>query len=248
MKNYLAYIRSMLSQKAFMNVFAEETKTDENVETKKDEITPPAKQEETPKPTGSVNYEDLISHARKEEKDKLYPELQKLKKDKNDLLLVVGERDATIKKLQQDLDASKESNTKLSKDLKDGTNTNATVSELTLTISQLERELEEATANHETELNSVKLTSFKEKTIATANGELIPELVVGNSEEDILASFETAKSRYAEITQNVVSSAKMPYTNPNAGSIQLTAKASEKSIADMTPAEYAIYRVSIGLK
>lgn len=249
MKNYLAYIRSMLSQKAFMNVFAEETKTDEKQEIKKDEeITPPAKERELPKPTGSVNYEDLIANARKDEKEKLYPEMKKLKDSKNELLIVIGERDATIKQLQSDLATAKESNGKLTKDLKDGTQTNKTVSELTLQISQLERDLEEATAGHETELNSIKLESFKEKTIASANGELIPELVVGNTEEDILASFETAKTRYAEITQRVVSGTKMPYTNPNAGSIQLTAKASEKSISEMTREEYAEYRKQIGFK
>lgn len=247
MKTFMAYILSLF----VMNVFAEEPTTLEEQgqenEIPGDGDTPPTEKKETPKPTGSVNYEDLVRDARKQEKDKLYPQIEKLKLDKNDLLLVVGERDEEIKKLTKELAKYKETNGKLSKDLEDGTKTNKTVSELTLKISQLEKLLEDATSNHEATLSKIKLDSFKEKQIASANGELIPELVVGETEEEISASIELAKQRYAEIREQAMSGVQMPYTNPGVSASTLNAD-SLVDVTKMTHEEYSEYRKNLGIK
>ena len=259
MKTIMAFIRSYF----FLNVFAEEitttieqpptnTKTDENPE---DKTGGNNDEKPVPKPSGELNYEDLIKRARQEEKDKLYGQITKLKdevsslkKDKNDLLTVVAEREDTIKQLEGDLVALGETKGKLEKDLKDGTATNKTVSNLTLKISQLEAELEKANAEHEKELNTIKITQHKEKLIAQANGEIIPELVVGETEEEIAESVERAKARYQEITQSAKRSIKMPYANPNAGLLSDKTELSEADIMNMTPQQWQEHRKKIGLK
>lgn len=51
----------------------------------------------------------------------------------------------------------------------------------------------------ETQLRTEKLESYKQKKIASSDGKIIPELVVGNSTEEIDTSIEKAKVKYAEI-------------------------------------------------
>lgn len=256
MKNFVAFIRSMLSKRAFVNVFAEEnletktdnTNTDGGDQNKEQKDEKPGEEKPTPKPSGSINYEDLISEARKQEKDKLYPQIEKLKSEKNDLLIVIGERDAKINELTKEVEKLKESNGKLSKDLESGTKTNKTVSELTTKISILERQLDETKQAHESELTKIRLEQFKEKQIASAEGKLIPELVSGSTEEEIQASIELAKQRYEEITQSVIQSVQMPYTNPNAQVTQLSMGNIDKDISQMSDSEWAEYRRTLGIK
>lgn len=255
MKNFAAYVCNMLSKKAFINVLAEEpteTTTQTTEETQVEEKKEPDTTPETAKkqPDNSGNFETLISKAREEEKSKLYPQIEKLKKDKSDLLDTVDELKKDNAKLEKDLAKQKNLNDKISADLKDGSTTNKTVQELTLTISQLERQLEEVTVNHEKELTKIQLDRVKEQKIAEANGAIIPELVTGNSEEEITESVERAKARYAEITSSVANAQanKMPMSNPSFQNTQLSAAASLDDIATMSPKEYAEYRKKIGLK
>lgn len=51
----------------------------------------------------------------------------------------------------------------------------------------------------ENQLKTEKLESYKQKKIASSDGKIIPELVVGNSTEEIDISIEKAKVKYAEI-------------------------------------------------
>ena len=81
-------------------VQAEEPQGDEQIEE-----TPQVEETSTPQPT--VNFEDLIANARKQEKDKLYPQIKKLEEEKKKLveknnqhLLTIGEKDARIKELE----------------------------------------------------------------------------------------------------------------------------------------------------
>lgn len=244
--------RSFL-QMLFMNVLAEEPKT-EPTEPKVEEPTNPTEPTEPPanpepKPNGSVNFEELIAKARKEERDKLYPQLEKLKKDKNDLLLVVAERDATIVELEKAVENLQKTHNKLTKDVEEGTKTNKIVQEQSLTISQLEQELEELQAKYETDITSLQLASYKEKAIASAGGEIIAELVSGSTEEEINASIELAKQKYKEIQEKALSSVQMPKSvNPSFATINQSVLKSVDDIKDMTPTEWAEYRKNLGIK
>lgn len=247
MKNFVASkLRPKFTYKMFLNVFAEELTTPPTEPTKV-EGEPVATTTE-PKAQGTVNFEDLISKARTEERGKLYPQIEKLKADKNNLLLVVGERDTELANLKTQL-ADLETNSKqLAKDLKDGTKTNTKVSELTLTISTLERQLEDLQVKYESDVNSLKLTSYKEKKIAEASGELIPELVTGDTEEEINASIETAKTRYAEITQRAVQGVQLPPANPSASTLQIGKELTFEQMQSMSTADWAKARAEMGLK
>jgi predicted RNase H-like nuclease (RuvC/YqgF family) len=54
---------------------------------------------------------------------------------------------------------------------------------------------------YKTELLKRDLAIFRERKIAEANGRIIPELVQGNSEEEISQSVELAKQRYIDIVE-----------------------------------------------
>ena len=246
-KNLFSGIFSAL----FMSVLAEEpnaeqTKVDNKEE---EEITPPTpKEQDTPKPSGSVNFEDLVSKARAEEKAKLYPQIEKLKKDKNDLLLVVAERDKKISDLEKELKKATSETTKYKTELEDGTKTNQTVQELTLQYSQLEKEYEDLQSKYDTEIQNLKVNSFREKQIALAGGEIIEELVQGSTEEEVLASVEVAKQRYADIQAKALANVQMPRANPSSASMKIFADKSIDEIASMSNEEYKEYRKQLNIK
>lgn len=257
MKTFKDYVRSMIVKRPFvLNVHAEEPTNTTNVTgntegvqqvQQGEEPTNKTAKKDDPKPSGTVNFEDLIAKARKEERDKLYPELNKYKEKVNSLMLVIAERDSEIADLKKELEAVKKENAKLKEDADKGVKTNKTISELTTTISVLERQLEELQAKYDADVTALKLEAFKKEKIAEAGGELIPELVTGNSEEEIIASIELAKQRYQEIIQKAVQNVQMPAANPNQNIIQLKEKSIDE-IASMTPQQWAEYRKQLGLK
>jgi predicted RNase H-like nuclease (RuvC/YqgF family) len=253
MKNFVAYVRSVLRNRAFMNVLAEEPTEPNNEPNNQGGNTDPqdpptnTQQNQDPKPNGNVNFEDLIAKARKDEREKLYPDLTKAKEKVNNLLLVIEERDQKISGLESENEKLKKDYSKLEKDLKDGTKTNKTVSELTATISTLENQLEKLQVDYETDVQSLKLESFKKEQIASAGGEIIPELVMGSTEEEITASIEKAKQRYAEISQKAIGNVQLPRTNPSATQINLKEKSMDE-IAQMTPQQWAEYRKELQIK
>ena len=107
-------------------------------------------------PTGSnttstpqINYEQLIAVARKEEKDKLYPRIQKLEEDNrklveqsNNNLIKIGDLTAKLNELTEE-----------NKKLKEGVEDSQTVTDLRQKVSDLEAEnkkLKEEAPNEET--------------------------------------------------------------------------------------------------
>lgn len=142
----------------------------------------------------TLNYEELISMARTEEKNKLYPELNALKtkvneltKKNNELLLSLGTKEQEIKEAKSQKTPASE---------------NKEIKELNNKIAQLETALNEK----DTEISSIKLNHLKESKIAELDGKVIPELIFGNTEEEILASIENSKKKYAEIEAKIAGS------------------------------------------
>jgi hypothetical protein len=158
--------------------------------------TSPAGDESTKK-TPTIDFEVLIANARKEEKEKLYPEITKLKtqnEDKtkrvNELLLAIVEKDEALK--QKDLRIAE-----LEKG--SGKGDSEEVKSLKIKVA----ELENIVAQKDGEVAKTKLEAFKTVKVSEAGGQLIPELVMGNSEEEIIASIEKSKQRYVEIVGSV---------------------------------------------
>lgn len=208
---------------------------------------PTANQEPAPAPTTPVtNFEDLIAKARKEEKDKLYPQIEKLKADvesltkrNNDLLLLIGDKDSKISDLEKTLKEAQKAPKSESQEVK----------ELKMRITELETELTLTKTNAEKEVQKVKLETYKMQKMQGV--ELIPELVQGTTEAEIDASIEVAKARYTEIVgkvaQSKTTSPTPPVANPNTKTLDLKTLTTDQ-IRGMSSNEFANYRKQLGLK
>jgi len=197
-----------------------------------------------PKPSGTVAFEELIAKARKEERDKLYPEIERQKKKVNDLLLVVAERDKTIEQLKADVQKLTKELEKANKALEEAQNkSGSTSAEASATIATLERTIEELKAKHQEEINKLSLELYKQQKLnEVGRDNLIPELVTGNTPEEIDRSIEASKQRLQQIRQSVLSGTYIPVANPNASTTTINLDKTPDEIARMSPKEYASWR------
>ena len=163
---------------------------------------------------------DFIQKVRKQEKDKLYTEIQK--------------KDTKIKELEGEI-------LLLNNRLKSSTETSINEQEELRTEVQ---RLSETVAELKKDIRRKELDLFKERALKEAGDELILDLVSGETEEEILASIEVAKQRYQEIVEKAISKkpkVEVPKpTNPQQPKSikQLTAQ----EIAKMSPKEWAEHR------
>ena len=214
--------------------------------------------DETPqeevKTTPVVNYEDLIAKARKEEKDKLYSQLQgkdskinDLTEKNNSLLLGLSSKDEEIKALKNEIKGLKSANTKSENEtirgLEDDKNN------LLATIDQLKNEqvqIEEI-ENRIKEEYEVKL--YRMEKLNSVGDEIISELVTGTTKEEIDASFEVAKAKYDSIKERYVSKSTQSIPVANVDTSSLNANSiNATDISKMSPSEWAEYRAKLGLK
>lgn len=221
--------------------------------------------------TPSINYEDLIAKARKEEKEKQYKTIEKLKaqidtltKQHNDDLLKIADLE---KKLQ-------DSNEKLTKA---GSGDSEEVKTLKETIKTLEKDKDEldkkvkdyeakkpvSREEVEAEVREELEAEYEVKTYkATKMAELkddilVPELVFGNTKEEIDASIQSALDRSAEIKKNLGINAdnkpskrtpKSP-ANPSVNKVQDTQVSLERlATMDVRSPEYAELRKQLNLR
>ena len=225
-----------------------------------DETTPPV----------SINYEDLIAKARKEEKEKQYKTIEKLK---GQVATLTEQHNEDLLR-NADLDKQlKEANDKLTKA---GSGDSEEVATLKETIKNLEKDKADldkkvkdfeakppvneeevearvrATLEAEYEVKTYKATKMAE----LKDDILVPELVFGNTKEEIDASIQSALERSAEIRKNLgiddkkkdKRTPKTP-TNPSVSSVQ------DKEISleylatlDVSSKEYAEVRKQLGLR
>lgn len=221
-----------------------------------------------------VNYEELIAKARREEKDKLYGQIEAernkataITEQHNDLLLKHAQLQNENKALKEELKELKET---------DGKSESKTVTKLKEEKAKLEQELEklkgsivdeptlrqqiedEVKAQYEVELYKVERMSSDE-----FKGQIIPELVTGTTKEEVDESLVNSKNRFMELLggtkpqpqqqqqpQGGVQQSQIPTPpagNPNMGAfVQSTLQ--EQDILNMTPEQWAEYRVKLGLK
>lgn len=215
-----------------------------------------------------VNYEDLIAKARKEEKEKQYKTIEKLKgqvetlteQHNNDLLVVAG--------LKEDLAKAE---TKLSAVGKDDSETvktlKAEIEGLTKDKKSLEKQIEdlnkdtvkreEVEAEIRAELEAeYEVKTYKATKLAELKDDLlVPELVFGNTKEEIDNSIKSALERSAEIKKSLgVSESGKKRTpkspaNPSVGGVQDKGISIEYLASlDVASPEYAQVRKQLGLK
>lgn len=214
----------------------------------------PQSQPEQTQPTQpTVNFEDLITKARAEEKAKLYPKIQKLEGDNaklveknNNLLLDLGTKDAEISDLKSQLEkansSSKNTESETVKALKDEIKT------LKATIKDLEAnsvDVEELTNSIRSEYD-VKL--YREQRLREVGDTIIPELVMGTTKEEIDNSIQVAQTRFNDIvTKHGAVTHTVTPNNVNTLSLNIKDLSAE-DISSMSAQEWAEKRKMLGFK
>lgn len=223
------------------------------------------------KATPTINYEDLIAKARKEEKEKQYKVIEKLKtqvntltQQHNDDLIKVADLEEQLKKAKEDLTKADKGDSEEVKTLKE------TVKTLTADKENLDKKVKELEANKpvsreevEAEIRAELETEYEVKTYkATKMAELkddilVPELVMGTTKEEIDTSIQSALERSAEIKKSLGISTdnkkqkrtpKSP-ANPSVSGVQDTEVSLERlATMDVRSPEYAELRKQLGLR
>lgn len=240
--------KNKFMNKLIISAKAEEVEVEPPVEGTPNEPTTPV----APSP---VNYEDLLAMTRKQEKDKLYPIIQKLETENKALveknnanLLAVGQKESEIAELKKTIE-----------DLKATSNKGASEKEKELqsTIDNLTKEIEElksTTISREDvekeirEEYEVKL--YREQKLREMGDTVIPELVVGSTKEDIDKSLEISQAQFNKIQERILNSlGTVPVVNTNVSSFQ-NANVSLEDIAKLDPRspEYAQLRAKLGVR
>ena len=219
--------------------------------------------------TPTINYEDLIAKARKEEKEKQYKTIEKLKTQVNTLteqhngdLLKIADLEKQLQDLQEKLTKAGSGDSEEVKTLKE------TIKTLTTDKEELDKKVKEYESTKpisreevEAEVRAELETEYEVKTYKVTkmaelkNDILVPELVFGNTKEEIDNSIKTALERSAEIRKNLGISDKpnkrtpKTPTNPSVSKVQDTEISLERlATMDVKSPEYAELRKQLGLR
>lgn len=224
----------------------------------------------------TINYEDLIAKARREEKEKQYKNVERLKSQVNTLTEQHNTDLLTIAELQKQLQAANEKLTTAgSGDSEEIKTLKAAIKTLEGEKADLDKKVKDYEANKpqsrediEKEVRSELEREYEVKTYkATKLAELkdqllVPELVMGDSKEDIDTSIEAALARSEEIRKSLGISApnggdkppkkekrtpKSP-SNPSGGNGGKEVDLDYLSTLDVRSPEYAKLRQQMGLK
>ena len=175
--------------------------------------------EETSTPQQTVNFEDLIANARKQEKDKLYPQIKKLEEEKKKLveknnqhLLTIGEKDARIKELEllTNSDSVSEKETALQNEIESLKTTIANMEKDAISVEEIESSIR---AEYEVKL-------YREQKLREIGDTVIPELIVGTTKEEIDASIVASQERFNQISNKILGSVQVPVANVSTSSFQ----------------------------
>lgn len=222
--------------------------------------------------TPTINYEDLIAKARKEEKEKQYKTIEKLKgqietftKQHNDDLIIVADLKEKLAKAEAKLSTAGTSDSEEVKTLKAELKTaQDSVASLTADLEKFKNTKPVSREEVEAEVRAELEAEYEVKTYkATKMAELkddilVPELVMGTTKEEIDASIQSALDRSAEIKKSlgIEDGKKQPQkrtpkspANPSVSGIQDKEISMEYLASlDVGSKEYAEVRKQLGLR
>lgn len=155
----------------------------------------------TTKVFSQAEVDDLVTRARRDEKDKLYSDLERAKKAATD-------KDELLKQKEKELADAKEAGKatvaleQQVKDLQTGLEAaNKKADEFAVRYDKIvDDALTRQRTDMETAFTTRDVATYKQSLIDSSDGKIIPELVTGNTKEEVKASFDKAKARYDEIT------------------------------------------------
>lgn len=252
-------IMKMVTKAFMLNVFAEEQPPQET-------NTQAQAPEKAPQQANVINYEDLITKARREEHakvqgkiDKLTNENKTLVEKNNGLMLKVGQLESEKASLENDIKKAKEGGAKIeSEEIK---SLNAEIKTLKDKIKTMEANTVDVDEIEKGIKAEYELKIFKMQKIHEAGNAIIPELVMGTTEEEILASIEKSKERYNEIVGNVANTNNTQQQNvsggiqvPNmpTGNVETNSytmgNIDPDTIRNMSTKDWAEYRKKLGIK
>lgn len=163
-----------------------EVKESENVEEKKEEV----KQTVVTEAFLAEIKKEIAESIRKEEKDKLYPQIEKLKQE-------AKAKEEALVEAQKQVEEFK------SKNMTDDEKLQLKLRELEDAKASLETKMEEFASRTATEIYKVKLEAELEKQLLKYKDEVIPELVTGGTIEEIQQSAENAHRRFLELKAGI---------------------------------------------
>lgn len=238
-------------------------------EEKPDESSADESKEENAGTEVTVNYEDLISRARQQERQKQYKKIENLNGSISTLTEQHNSDLLKIAELEKQLETANKKLTESNGDDSDAVVTlKEEVKNLTgerdKAISELEKyKKDNEPVDREKIENEIRESLEAEYQVKTHKAEvlaehkddlLVPELVMGNTIEEIDSSLENALKRSAEIVEKVGGNSKKDSTKkkPKSGNPSRLSEdeLSVDAIASLDPAspEYAEFRRKMGLK
>lgn len=190
-------------------------KDDQEVNVAKDTVVSEEKVVLTPK-----ELEDRLEAVRKDaakkaaqtEKDKMY----KTVAEKEDALKRAEKELEEFRKKDADLSAKAEEERKAK--LTDQQRVDEELKKASAKVEQVETAFALLRKETSEQIKKKDLEVLREKIIADAGGKIIPELVTGNSIEELEASSVKAVSRYEEITANATKGLQKPSVNQSSNS------------------------------
>lgn len=149
-----------------------------------------------------TDVKELLEKVRKEEKSKLYPQIDHLKKSVEQLQkqneLLVNQLSSVQEDEKKKGEAKLTETQLIQKQMQEITRQNAV---LQAQLTTMQEESQKA-------ITIAQLDAYRTRKIAESGGELIPELVFGESEAEIDAAIIASKQRYIEIRASVKASLK----------------------------------------
>jgi DNA repair exonuclease SbcCD ATPase subunit len=209
--------------------------------------------EDSVKPSKSYSDDDL-ARVRTQEKDKLYPQIEKWKSEAEELRKQLEAQEAAKQAEKEALDAEARAKAEAEMDVRDLLKQKE--SEFNEQLERERQERERAFALLDKEKSLADLQSFRQQTLETERENIIPELldlVSGNTREEVAQSIESLKERSAKILESAQAAMQntrremtgTKTTLPPAGPLDINSEQrnfTAEEIAAMPMNDYAKYR------
>ncbi len=209
--------------------------------------------ESTPSPSKSYSDDDLAK-VRAQEKDKLYPQIEKWKTEAEELRKKLEAQEAAKQAEREALDAEARAKAEAEMDVRDLLKQKE--AEFNEQLGREREERERAFALLEREKQFADLQSFRSEVLETERENIIPELldlVAGNTREEVTQSIEGLKERSAKILESAQAAMQntrremtgTKTTLPPAGPLDINSEQrnfTADEIAAMPMNDYAKYR------
>lgn len=156
-----------------------------------------------------INYEQLIAQARKEEKDKLYPQIEKLKKENSDMVTKLNDAllsCANLQKKVEELSKQSGNSAEIEEELKKA---KAQVEVLETENTKLKEQVEKAPKEDEIVKrlkDEYEVKDYLRQSLAEHGKDILKVFqsdVKGNTKEEVDASIQDAIKRSEEVREEV---------------------------------------------